>query len=173
MMSVDGVPMLARVVAAVSAARTIVVVGPQRPLPSVTNKLWWTREDPPGGGPVAALAIGLSAVREPSPLVVVLAGDLPFVAGAVPRLLAAAAEPDVDGAILIDDGGRDQPLAAAYHRDALARQLARLPSVTGAAVHELVRPMRLVRLAGGDAAFDCDTWDDLRRAEERVSGRTR
>jgi molybdopterin-guanine dinucleotide biosynthesis protein A len=173
MTPVAGTPMLARVVDAVAAARTIVVVGPRRQVALFGHHLQWIREDPPGGGPVAALAAGMSVFREPSPLVVVLAADLPFVATALPHLLAAAAGPDVDGAMLVDDGGRDQPLAAAYRRDVLLRQLATLPSTTGAAARDLVRSMDLVRVPGGDAAFDCDTWDDLRRAQERASGRPR
>ena len=52
----------------------------------------YTREDPPGGGPVAALRCGLAEVSAPG--VVLLAADLPFLRPVhVTRLLAAAGRP--------------------------------------------------------------------------------
>jgi molybdopterin-guanine dinucleotide biosynthesis protein A len=171
MTAISGTPMLVRVLGAVSSARSVVVVGPHRDLVAYVDRVRWTRENPPGGGPVAALAAGLEAVPDPSPITMVLAADLPFVATAVQPLLDAATSAPIDGAILVDADGRDQPLAAAYRRDALVRHLAALGSGRGAAVRDLVRSMQLVRIAGDDAALDCDTWDDVRRAERLASGR--
>ena len=65
--------------------------GPVAPggVPS-TDRLLWCRESPPGSGPLAAVAAGVSALSAtPAPIVVVLGGDMPFVGGAVPVLLAA------------------------------------------------------------------------------------
>src|SRR4051812_41556840 len=62
----------------------VVTVGPERP---TRRRTQWTREAPPGGGPVAAIAAGLALVR--TDLVVVLAGDMPFAAGTAARLAAA------------------------------------------------------------------------------------
>ena len=156
--------MLEWVIDAVGDARSIVVVGPRRRL---AHHVQWTREDPPGGGPVAALAAGLAVLADASPVTVVLAGDLPFVGAAIHPLLDAATSAGVDGALVADSNGHDQPLAAAYRRDALDRQLAALGSPAGVALRDLVRPMRLVRVA--DDALDCDTWDDVRRAENAQS----
>jgi molybdopterin-guanine dinucleotide biosynthesis protein A len=83
---------------ACAGARRTVVVGPDRP---VGREVLWTREQPPGAGPAAALAAGMAAViraeptMEPaggtiaenteglstcaSPLTIVLAADLPFI----------------------------------------------------------------------------------------------
>ncbi|MFP5220348.1 MAG: NTP transferase domain-containing protein [Actinomycetes bacterium] len=58
-------------------------VGPPRAGPSphdarpAARHCHWTREQPVGGGPAAGLRAGLALVR--SPVVVVLAADLPFV----------------------------------------------------------------------------------------------
>ena len=38
----------------------VVVVGPARPL---VREVGWVREDPPGGGPLAAVAAGVAVVR--------------------------------------------------------------------------------------------------------------
>lgn len=167
MTPIAGRPMLTWVIDAVADARSIVVVGPRRGL---ADHVRWTREDPPGSGPVAALAAGLAVLTDASPVTVVLAGDLPFIGAAIHPLLDAATSAGVDGALLVDPDGHDQPLAAAYRRDALDRQFAALGSPVGVAVRELVRPMRLIRVASDDA-LDCDTWDDVRRAEERAIGR--
>jgi molybdopterin-guanine dinucleotide biosynthesis protein A len=66
-------PMLQSVLDAVADASTRVVVGPPQPVPT---DVVLVREQPPGGGPVAALRAGLAEVR--TDVVAVLAGDLPF-----------------------------------------------------------------------------------------------
>ena len=121
---------------------------------------------------MAAVAAGMAALERPAPLVVVVAADLPFVGAAIEHLLhAAVSSPAVEGAILIDGRGYDQP-AAAYRTDPLRHRLARLGPPAGVAVRDLVRSMRLVRVPGDDASFDCDTWDDVWRADARATGRT-
>ena len=89
-----GRDLLDRVLDAVPDADRVVVVGPSRPLP---RPVAWRREDPPGGGPVAAIAAGLPATS--APLVAVLAGDLPFLTASAVGALRFAVGPD-------DDGGR-------------------------------------------------------------------
>ncbi|MEU0572553.1 NTP transferase domain-containing protein, partial [Nonomuraea sp. NPDC005983] len=54
-LTVGGRTIAERVVSAVPDAARVVVVGPERALPGVV----FTREDPPGGGPVPALRAGL------------------------------------------------------------------------------------------------------------------
>ncbi|MEV6939475.1 NTP transferase domain-containing protein, partial [Streptomyces sp. NPDC051132] len=53
---VGGRALLDRVLAACADARTTVVVATPRP---TVRPVRWAREEPPGGGPVAALAAGL------------------------------------------------------------------------------------------------------------------
>ncbi len=89
---VGGQTLLGAVVSAVTSAGAdqIVVVGPERTGPDARGRVRYAREDPPGRGPVAALACGLDQVS--APLVVLLAADLPFLRPAhVRRLLTALA----------------------------------------------------------------------------------
>ena len=160
---VGATSLLDRVLAAVADARTTVVVGPER---TTARPVRWVREEPPGGGPVAALAAGLPQVT--APLVAVLAADLPFLdAATVARLRAAVGEGD--GALLVDDDGRDQLLVGVWRAAALR---AALPSaVDGArlgAVLGVLAPVRVAVDASPAPWFDCDTEADLTTA--RSSG---
>jgi molybdopterin-guanine dinucleotide biosynthesis protein A len=117
---VGGRALLDRVLAACADARTTVVVADPRP---TARPVTWAREDPPGGGPLAALGAGLHHTTAQD--VVVLSADLPFLdADTVRHLLTALRTSDADGALLTDAEGRDQPLVAAYRADALRRELA-------------------------------------------------
>jgi molybdopterin-guanine dinucleotide biosynthesis protein A len=174
---VGGRSMLSRVLDAVAGASPRVVVGPARPdLPAGVVQV---REDPPGGGPVAAIAAGLAAVSAPGgDLVAVLAADLPFLTSdAVAAVLAAAAESAVDGAVLVDAGGREQWLCGVWRMAALRARLADLDPPAGRSVRQLVAGLRVTTVtmpAGADgriadappAWYDCDTRDDYRQAEE-------
>ena len=140
---------------AVGAASRVVVVGPRR---SLAREVLWTQESPPGGGPVAALEAGLELVA--GQLVAVVAVDLPFLeSGHIETLRAAAS--DRDGAIFVDAGGRDQPLAGVYRGAVLRRALERLPSVVGASMTALIGSLDLARVLETHAIRDCDTPDDV------------
>ncbi|MFB7242426.1 molybdenum cofactor guanylyltransferase [Streptomyces populi] len=70
---VGGRKLLDRVLAACAdATRTVVVADPR----STARPVEWAREDPPGGGPLAALEAGLRHTA--APYVLVLSADLPF-----------------------------------------------------------------------------------------------
>ncbi|MEU7054345.1 DUF6457 domain-containing protein, partial [Streptomyces eurythermus] len=131
----------------------------------------WTREDPPGGGPLAALAAGLRHTTAGH--TVVLSADLPFLRpGTLRRLLTALRDTGADGALLTDAGGRDQPLVAAYRTAALRRELAALAAahgaLTGLPLRRLTGTLRLTRVPDPLASFDCDTWDDIADARARI-----
>lgn len=111
MLEVGGRPLLHRSVEALAGASPVVVVGPRRPGPAGVR---WTREDPPGGGPLAALAAGLAALPE-TELVAVLAGDLAAITlSTVDRLVAAVDAGPADGAVLVDGAGRRQWLIGVW-----------------------------------------------------------
>ncbi|CAM5732773.1 molybdenum cofactor guanylyltransferase [Streptomyces badius] len=132
----------------------------------------WTREVPPGGGPLAALGAGLRLTTADH--VLVLSADLPFLGpGTVDALLAAAVQPGGEGALCTDSDGRDQPLLAAYRAEPLRRELALIAtehgSLAGLPLRMLTAELDLARVdAGADAAFDCDTWDDIAAARARI-----
>ncbi len=171
-LTVGGRTLLDRVLAACPDAGTTVVVGPARE--TVREGVRWTREQPPGGGPVAAVAAGLGYVT--ADRVLLLAADLPFLdRPTVTRLLAALDDPEEpdrpdrpDAALLVDATGRDQPLAAAYRTPALRASLATLGDPSGLPLRRLTAPLRTVRLADpAGAAHDCDTWEELAQARDR------
>ncbi len=168
-LSLAGRSLLAMSLKALSGARRVVVVGgevalPEGPLPEVL----WTREEPPGGGPAAAIAAALPLIDQP--VVVVLAVDYPFAAGAVPRLLAALSNErgSAAGAVLVDAEGRPQTLLAAYSRHGLAAAVERHgPELGDRSVRELLEGLRLVQVPAEDnETLDIDTPEDLARAEE-------
>jgi molybdopterin-guanine dinucleotide biosynthesis protein A len=182
---VGGTPMLERVLAACAGAGRTVVVGPER---ATARAVRWVREQPPGGGPVAAVAAALPQVTAGT--VLLLAADLPFFDAATAARLCAALTPDaasavlvdaavlvdpavpVDAAVLVDADGREQPLAAAYRTDALRAALALLPDPSGLPLRRLVGALPTTRLPDPDGvAADCDTWEDVERARARVRAR--
>lgn len=167
------------------------VVGDSRP---TVRPVRWTREDPPGGGPLAALDAGVresgagaragggigagdagDAGDAGADVLLVLSADLPFLdEGTVHRLLGALADtPDAEAALLTDAGGRDQPLVAAYRAAPLRRELARITeergTLAGGPLRQLTGALHLTRVAAGPlASFDCDTWEDIATARARI-----
>ena len=144
-------------------AWTVVCVGESRPTHRTVR---WCREDPPGGGPVAAISAALPAVDDP--FVVLLGGDMPYAAGPAPALVATLERsPDLDAVIGRDGDGRLQPLLAAY-RTAALRGAVPQPAA-GTPLMRLLDPLRtLVVSVGDDAALDVDTAEDLERARHRL-----
>lgn len=172
----EGVPLIGGVIADVHrhlSTRTwrvpTIVVGPPPPAgvldPAVVDVVF-TREEPPGGGPLSAIAAGLDLIDAPTvadPVIVVLAGDAPNGPAAMSQLIGSL-DSDHDAAVLTDDQGRRQPLCAAYHLDALRRALTNIGALPGRRMDELLDRLT-VRLEPDtvDAAFDIDTPDDARR----------
>ena len=162
--------LLDRALDAVAAARTTIAVGPQRP---TERDVSWTVEDPPGGGPVAAIAAGLKQVM--TDISVVLGVDFPFVGPAhVTRLLASLEGDRIgrdgigrDGAIYVDETGRHQFLVGAYRTDALRAALTGR-AAQGMAVKDLILDLDLVLLADPRATQDVDTWADVEGANAAV-----
>jgi molybdopterin-guanine dinucleotide biosynthesis protein A len=159
-LTVSGTSLLERVLDAVADAEQTVVVGPNRP---VTRRVSWTRERPPGGGPVAGLAAGLALVS--APVVAVLAADLPFLRPAHVRELRTVLGNDggAAGAVITDDEGRDQVLAGVWRRAALRRAMPAAPA--GLAMRRLIAELPLRRVAlPGRPWTDVDSFADLATA---------
>ncbi|MCL7379456.1 NTP transferase domain-containing protein [Streptomyces sp. 35G-GA-8] len=166
---VGGRSLLDRVLAACEGAARTVVVGGRRP---TARPVRWAREDPPGGGPLAALDAGVRCAEAET--VVVLSADLPFLGKpTVRRLIETLDRTGREGALLTDAEGRDQPLVAAYRAEPLRRELALLAteygSLPGLPLRLLVGELDLARLdADPLASFDCDTWEDISAARARI-----
>lgn len=147
-LTVHGRTMRAASLSALARADRLIVVGPGGDIV----------EDPPGSGPLAAVAAGLSGVT--ASIVVLLAADLPFVTVAAIEELVGAAP-----AVAVDDQGRMQYLLGAYGADELRAALP--PSPANGSLRSVIGPLhpREVRLPGQPPPWwDCDTWDDLELA---------
>lgn len=170
--SVGGRALLDRVLGACADAARTVVVGGRRP---TARPVRWAREEPPGGGPVAALDAGVRHVEADT--VLVLSADLPFLTRETTRRLldVLAADAEREGALLTDADGRDQPLVAAYRTEPLRREIALLAteygSIAGLPLRLLTNELDLARVAADVdplASFDCDTWEDISTARARI-----
>jgi molybdopterin-guanine dinucleotide biosynthesis protein A len=153
----DGSTLLQRTLDAVQDARQIVLVG-EPGTAELSAATIVTRETPAFGGPAAAIAAGLEAATgDLAEWVVVLACDMPFVAKAVPSLLANAAG---DGVLAVDSDGRNQYLLACYRRAALQNAVEH-GSVAGLSVRKLIAGLNtsVVQVPAG-ASIDIDTWAD-------------
>ncbi|MFY1674284.1 NTP transferase domain-containing protein [Plantactinospora sp. WMMB334] len=192
---VAGLPMLDRVLAAVADADPRIVVGAAVGLPPGVRA---TREQPPGGGPVAALAAGLAQLPAAStvpplavpplavpplavpPLAVaLLAADLPLLTADAVRQLRTALSlaSGADGVVFVDEAGRAQFLCGVWRPVPLRAAVARLAAgrngvLTGTSMRALIAELTVTEVtwrgAGPPPWFDCDTEDDVRRAEEWI-----
>ncbi len=149
---------------AVTSARRIVLVGPG-PAP---EGVLLTREDPPFGGPVAAVAAGFAGLPDHAAWTVLLACDLPAAEAGVARLLSADPDPAGDGVCLVDMDGRLQWLLGCYRTEALAHRLANRGDPPLTAMYRLLQPLRLLGLES-DATItdDVDTPADAARWAHR------
>lgn len=144
----------------------VVVVGPAPP--SAVRPVIVTREQPPGGGPVAGIAAGLARVN--TPVVVIAAVDLPL---AGPRLAGVAARLGAAEAAVPVVSGRRQPLAGAYDTAALRRALRELGDPSGRSMRDLMSLLRVEEFAAGDEFADVDTPADLAAVHERIGAERR
>jgi len=172
MVEIGGKPLLERVLEACAGSGRAIVVGPRRP---IAREVAWVLEQPPGGGPAAAVAAALnSCSRE---WVGVFAADLPFLDAHTVHSLwitlrSGSADRGRDGAVTVDADGREQWLAAIYRREALVAAVARVgpDGLAGLPLRRLVADLDLVRApAPQRALMDCDTWDDVDSAR-RIAG---
>ncbi|SDU29650.1 molybdenum cofactor guanylyltransferase [Jiangella alkaliphila] len=159
---VGGQTLLERSVAAAAGAGAaqVVVVGPRRDL---AMPVTWTREDPPGGGPLAGLVAGLAALEPAPDTLLVLAADLPRVSSALVGRLLAGLEPDADAVAVVDAGGWVQPLVAVYRAGALRAALDAVGDPRNRPVRALLERLRVTTLPDEDGAADIDTPGDLAR----------
>ncbi|WP_460772382.1 molybdenum cofactor guanylyltransferase [Microbacterium sp. GXF7504] len=173
---VGGRTLLDRAVAAVTdaGAGPVTVVGP---VLDETLPVRWVREDPPFGGPAAAVVAALAATQATDAAAdpdwtLLLACDLARPDLAVTRLLAdlPLLPDDTEGVCLADEGSRPQWLTGAYRTRALRRAAASLPDGgRDAPVRALLDDLAIAALrAPDDVTADVDTWEDLERARRAL-----
>ncbi len=108
---VAGRRMIDRVLDQIPSDVPVVVVGPD---PQVSRPVVVVREDPPGGGPAAAIGAGIAHVQ--TPLVAVIAADMPW---GPPVAISLLPSVGADEAIVPVADGHRQPLCAVYRSEAL------------------------------------------------------
>lgn len=171
---VGGQTLLAAAVTAVrdAGAQPITVVGPMLDPDLGVD---WVREDPPFGGPAAAVVAALEewAASGLQPRwILLLACDLPAVAEAVGVLVRdhPLLPADADGLCLGDASSRPQWLIGIYRTRALEDAAAALPDRgRDAPVRALIDDLAVtVVRAPDDLTFDVDTWEDLEQARARA-----
>lgn len=175
-LDVGGTTLLERMLAAVSAARRVVVVAPPESVAGLARaaNVSVTLEDPPGGGPVAGLVAGMSLlVDDPAEWTLVAAVDQPGASVTVPAVLAAAgaAPAGIDAVCHRDPGGHPQWLLALHRTAALRAALAPYGSGHGVSMRRVVSALQFGDVtAGAEHLGDVDNWEDHQRWQARLSG---
>lgn len=170
---IGGTTLLAAAVSAATdaGARPITVVAP---VLDAALEVEWVREDPPFGGPAAAVVAALDAwpAGADPEWTLVLACDLPAAGPAVRRLTAdlPLLPAGTDGLCLGDAGSRPQWLTGVYRTRALRDAASALPDRgRDAPVRALLAELAIAVIAAPDAlTHDVDTWEDLEEARERA-----
>ncbi len=163
--TVDGVRLLDRSLDALPADVDLIIVGPER---EIVRPARFAREDPPGGGPAAAMIAGLRiALSGPVEAVVVFPADAPRGGESAALLLGRLRAHGAYAVVGVDRSGRDQPLQLALCREAAKSLVTRAGSRAGAgeSARTLVswlEPAVLRHRLDGPLAFDIDTTEELR-----------
>lgn len=124
--SLAGTTVLDHLLDALPSGWAVVCVGEER---ATTRSVRWCRESPAGGGPVAGIAAGLEHLD--AKVCVMVGGDMPFAAAALPTLVDTLnAQPGLDAVLAVDSDGRRQPLLAAYRSEVLRAALPPVPDGT-------------------------------------------
>jgi len=143
-------------------ADPVIVVGPERP---IGRDVLWAREDPPGGGPCAALIAGVRKLPPDVTHVALLAGDAPAGGAAIPALLQVI--DDAAAAVVTDASGREQPMTAVYAVGPLRAVLDAYGDGGGMSVRQVLedlRPQTVVTIIDRwSASEDIDVPDDADR----------
>ncbi|MGO4691797.1 molybdenum cofactor guanylyltransferase [Glaciibacter sp. 2TAF33] len=166
----QGRSLLQIAVDAANGSAMTVIVGP-RGLPGVIA----VQEEPRWGGPVAALAAGMSVIPESDAEVLVLAADHPRVDDAV-RSLHRVMLGSADGIVALDAEGHRQPLLGRYRMDRLRGALDTLAAergnAAGASLRELLAGLTLTEsVLPDELCADIDTPADALRHGIEVPAR--
>lgn len=134
----------------------LIIVGPES---SIRAK--YILENPPLGGPVAAIGAALKYVD--TELVGIFAVDMPFATRLIPELLEKLTQ---DAALPIDEQGYLQPLAGIYKSQPLRSAFTTFESLSGQSMKSLIEKLHIdrVEVSNPDLLMDVDTKEDLQQA---------
>jgi molybdenum cofactor guanylyltransferase len=179
----DELTLLEHAIHGLPPAARLVLAGPDRDGLETDRPITYVREDPPGGGPAAAIVAGLRAVLEAGPadgaaaalddVILVLPGDTPEAGEAAALLLRRLRmDPQALAVVGVDAAGREQPLQLALRTSAAQRLIEAAGPEAGrglsarAIVRVLDSDLRRVPLSE-DQHADIDTPADLDRWREQ------
>ena len=134
----------------------LIVVGPESSI-----KAKYILENPPLGGPVAAIGAALKFVD--TELVGIFAVDMPFAT----RLISELSEKlTLDAALPVDDQGYVQPLSGVYKFEPLRKAIATFDSLSGESMKSLIAKLRIdrVEVSNRNLLLDIDNQEDLKLA---------
>ncbi len=162
---VEDQPLLDRALASLPEQFVVVVVGSVR---QVARPVIFTSEEPPGGGPAAAMIAGVRrALAESADVIVVLPADAPLGGQAAGTLLSRLEDgPSTLAVVAVDAHGREQPLQLAL-RPAAAEALLTAAGPGGAAgvsarrLLDALRPGLVTQELAPAELWDIDTADQL------------
>ena len=144
------------------SADPVIVVGPERTL---AIDVVWAQEDPPGGGPCAALIAGVAHLPDDATHVAVLAGDAPAGGLAVEALRRVI--DDAAAAVVTDPSGREQPMTAIYAVEPLKAALAAYGGGRDRPIREVLDDLRQQTVVSiidqWSASADIDRTEDAGR----------
>lgn len=158
-------PLLDRSLASLPQDFVVVVVGSVR---EVARPAIFTSEDPPGGGPAAALVAGVRrALAESTDAIVTLPADAPLGGEAAVTLLSRLEDdPSLEAVVGIDSSGREQPLQLALRPSAAALLVAAAgpggaAGVSARRLLDALRPGLVTHKLTQAELWDIDTPDHL------------
>jgi molybdenum cofactor guanylyltransferase len=162
---VEDQPLLDRALTSLPEQFAVVVVGSVR---QVARPVIFASEDPPGGGPAAAIIAGVRrALAESADVIVVLPADAPLGGQAARTLLSRLEDgPSTLAVVGVDAHGREQPLQLAL-RPAAAEALLTAAGPGGAAgvsarrLLDALRPGLVTQELAPAELWDIDTADQL------------
>ena len=171
----DGLSLLERAVTDLPYDAQLIIVGPER---EIGRPAVFAREEPPGGGPAAAMIAGLRlALSGDTAAIVVLPGDAPAAGRAAMTLLSVLRSSGASAVLAVDRSGHPQPLQLALRPPAAKALITAAGNLAGAGqsarqlVDRLSPPPRRVPVAPGH--FDIDTRDQLLAWQLRESSAVR
>ena len=162
-LTLNGYTFRNRILLALISVPQIIVVGPT--FTAENPKISFTREQPIGGGPVAAISAAIPLVGHE--FVGILSVDAPFAVSPLLEMYRVMEQDSIDEALVATDGNHESYLVSVYRRDALIRALSQLGKAENASMKSL-----LSHIEYGSVQFprhqliDVNTPEDLKRAEK-------
>ena len=162
-LTLNGYTFRNRILLALISVPQIIVVGPT--FTAENPKISFTREQPIGGGPVAAISAAIPLVEHE--FVGILSVDAPFAVSPLLEMYRVVEQDSIDEALVATDGNHESYLVSVYRRDALIRALSQLGKAENASMKSL-----LSHIEYGSVQFprhqliDVNTPEDLKRAEK-------